>query len=375
MDATTNIQVPARQSFMERINPYVSIFGPLLMIAMLMVFMLLVEPARFFRLSNFEIVFMEAAMFMPMAVGMTFVIAQRGIDLSIGSIAALSALIMAFMIKQYGFSPYVGILIAITVGATLGAINGMVVTKLNVPDLIGTMAMDLIYRGIALVLAKGLVLAKFPEIIKVIGRGRIEGFLPVPVLIGIFTIVAGYFVLTRTFFGRYALGIGSDPEAAEMAGIAVDRQRVYAYSLMGALAGLGGVMLAGKLNSIQATSASFLNLHVIAAVVVGGTSLFGGRASMLGAFCGVILLAMITNATIILRIEFFWQSVAAGIVIVVSVAAYSWLQSKDKDVTGNLWAKIGSRQNLSILKFIGGLIAALIALFILGAALPGAATT
>jgi ribose transport system permease protein len=279
------------------------------------------------------------------------------------------------MIKQYGFSPYIGILIAITIGATLGAINGIVVTKLNVPDLIGTMAMDLIYRGIALVLAKGLVLAKFPDIIKTIGRGRIDGFLPVPVLIGIVTIIAGYFILTRTFFGRYALGIGSDPEAAEMAGIAVDRQRVYAYSLMGAFAGLGGVMLAGKLNSIQATSASFLNLHVIAAVVVGGTSLFGGRASMLGAFCGVILLAMITNATIILRIEFFWQSVAAGIVIVVSVAAYSWLQSKDKDVSGSFLANLGSRQNVSILKFLGGLIAALAAMFILGSVLPGPAIT
>lgn len=348
-----------------------AVLGPMSMILLLMAFMLLVEPARFFRASNFEIVLLEAALFMPMAVGMTFVIAQRGIDLSIGSVAALSALIMAFLIKQYGFSPYVGIIIAICIGAMLGTINGIVVTKLNVPDLIGTMAMDLVYRGIALVLAKGLVLAKFPDIITTIGRGRIEGFLPVPVLIGFVSIVAGHFALTRTHFGRYALAIGSDPEAAEMAGIAVHRQRVFAYALMGALAGLAGVMLAGKLNSIQATSASFLNLHVIAAVVVGGTSLFGGRASMLGALCGVILLAMITNATIILRIEFFWQSVAAGAVIVISVAMYSWLQAKDKDGARGLVATLFTRQNLSILKFLGGLVAAVLALLILGFALGG----
>ncbi len=142
---------------------------------------------------------------------------------------------------------------------------------------------------------------------------------------------------------------------------------------MGALAGLAGVMLAGKLNSIQATSASFLNLHVIAAVVVGGTSLFGGRASMLGAFCGVILLTMITNATIILRIEFFWQSVAAGIVIVISVAAYSWLRAKDKDVSGSFLSSALSKQNLAILKFLGGLLAALFALLIIGFVLPGGA--
>lgn len=348
-----------------------AVLGPMSMILLLMAFMLLAEPARFFRASNFEIVLLEAALFMPMAVGMTFVIAQRGIDLSIGSVAALSALIMAFLIKQYGFSPYVGIIIAICIGAMLGTINGIVVTKLNVPDLIGTMAMDLVYRGIALVLAKGLVLAKFPDIITTIGRGRIEGFLPVPVLIGFVSIVAGHFALTRTHFGRYALAIGSDPEAAEMAGIAVHRQRVFAYALMGALAGLAGVMLAGKLNSIQATSASFLNLHVIAAVVVGGTSLFGGRASMLGALCGVILLAMITNATIILRIEFFWQSVAAGAVIVISVAMYSWLQAKDKDGARGLVATLFTRQNLSILKFLGGLVAAVLALLILGFALGG----
>jgi ribose/xylose/arabinose/galactoside ABC-type transport system permease subunit len=141
---------------------------------------------------------------------------------------------------------------------------------------------------------------------------------------------------------------------------------------MGGIAGFAGVMLAGKLNSIQATSASFLNLHVIAAVVVGGTSLFGGRASMLGALCGVILLAMITNATIILRIEFFWQSVAAGLVIIISVAAYSWLQATDRDGGRGVRTALLSRENLSILKFVGGLFAGLAALLIIGFALPGA---
>lgn len=370
--AATSVDVGSvRKTFWDQAIPYLSILGPIFMILMLMAFMLVAEPTRFFRASNFEIILLEAAVFMPMAVGMTFVIAQRGIDLSIGSVAALSALVMAFLVKQYGFSPLAGIVLAVVLGGLLGTINGLVVTKLNVPDLIGTMAMDLVYRGIALVLAKGLVLATFPDIITTIGRGRIEGFLPVPVLIGLFSIIVGHIVLTRTHFGRYALGIGSDPDAAEMAGVAVHRQRIFAYAVMGALAGFAGVMLAGKLNSIQATSASFLNLHVIAAVVVGGTSLFGGRASMLGALCGVILLAMITNATIILRIEFFWQSVAAGLVIIVSVAAYSALQSNDRDGGTSFLAALRTKESLSILKFIGGLIAMLIALVLIGFVLPG----
>ena len=182
------------------------------------------------------------------------------------------------------------------------------------PDLIGTLAMDLVYRGFALVLAKGLVLARFPELITEIGRGQVFYILPTPVLIGILSMIGGYFVLTRTYFGRYTIAIGSNPDAADMTGVSVDRHRVYAYVLMGAMAGLAGIMLTGKLNAIQATSAPYFNLHVIAAVVVGGTSLFGGRASMLGSFAGVLLLSMMINALVTLRIEFFWQSVASGVV-------------------------------------------------------------
>jgi ribose transport system permease protein len=351
---------------MNRLGPLLTVLGPLIMIAMVMVFMAIMAPTRFYRLSNFEIILLETAVFMPLAVGMTFVIAQRGIDLSIGSVAALTALVTGFLIKFYGFPAWLAIPLAMAMGGFLGALNGFVITKLKVPDLIGTMAMDLIYRGIALVLGKGLVLFAFPELIKTIGRGRINGFLPVPVVIGICCFIAGYFVLRRTYFGRYALAIGSDPEAAEMAGIGVVRQRIFAYALLGALAGLAGIMLMGKLNSIQATTASFLNLHVIAAVVVGGTSLFGGRASMLGSFSGVILLAMITNATIILRIEFFWQSVASGLVIIISVAAYTWIRKKDRDGAGGLLSAFSIPENQKIIKFVGGLVAAIVVLLISG---------
>ena len=130
------------------------------------------------------------------------------------------------------------------------------------PDLIGTLAMDLVYRGFALVIAKGLVLARFPELITEIGRGQIPGFVPIPVLIGIATMIAGYFLLRRSHFGRYTIAIGSNPEAAELTGIAVNRHKVYAYVLCGACAALAGVMLTGKLNAIQATSAPYFNLHV-----------------------------------------------------------------------------------------------------------------
>ncbi|WP_419913227.1 ABC transporter permease [Hoeflea sp.] len=350
----------------SRLEPYFAFVGPLVMILMILLFMGVMEPARYFRISNLNIILLDAALYMPMAMAMTFVITQRGIDLSIGSVAALTAILMAFLVKGYGFPAWLGVLSAIAIGALLGLVNGLVITKFRVPDLIGTLAMDLVYRGFALVLAKGLVLARFPELITGIGRGQIPGFLPIPVVIGIATFIGGALVLRNTYFGRYTIAIGSNPEAAEMTGIAVDRHKVYAYVLMGAAAGLAGVMLTGKLNAIQATSAPYFNLHVIAAVVVGGTSLFGGRASMIGSFAGVLLLSMMINALVTLRIEFFWQSVASGVVIISSVALYTWLQKKDRDGSGSMLEALRTPDNVKLFKLTAGLAAALVLFLILG---------
>ncbi|MEM9205891.1 MAG: ABC transporter permease [Pseudomonadota bacterium] len=366
--------VDAPRPFTEKLEPYIAIIGPLVMILAVLVFMGIAEPTRYFRGSNLNLILLDAALYMPMAMAMTFVITQRGIDLSIGSIAALSGILMAFLIKQYGFSVYVAVPIAILLGAVMGLVNGLIITRFNVPDLIGTLAMDLVYRGFALVIAKGLVLARFPDFLTDIGRGQIPGFVPIPVIIGIATMIAGYFLLTRSYFGRYTIAIGSNPEAAELTGIAVKRHKVYAYVLCGACAALAGVMLTGKLNAIQATSAPYFNLHVIAAVVVGGTSLFGGRASMLGSFAGVLLLSMMINALVTLRIEFFWQSVASGVVIVSSVALYTWMQKKDRDGVGGLLAGLKTPDGQKMLRFSSALIGVLIALLAIGGLLAGDVT-
>ena len=369
MTMTTHPGNPVK--FSERIEPFLAIIGPMVMILAILLFMGVAEPARYFRLSNLNLILLDAALYMPMAMAMTFVITQRGIDLSIGSVAALTSILMAFLIKQFGFSAPVAITIALVLGALCGLINGLVITKFKVPDLIGTLAMDLVYRGLALVIAKGLVLARFPEILTEIGRGQIPGFIPVPVVIGLLTMALGYWLLKKTYFGRYTVAIGSNPEAAEMTGIAVDRYKIYAYILMGAAAALAGVMLTGKLNAIQATSAPYFNLHVIAAVVVGGTSLFGGRASMLGSLAGVLLLSMMINALVTLRIEFFWQSVASGVVIVSSVALYTWLQKKDRDGAKGLIAGLTTPESLKLLRLTGGLVALLALLLFIGSLFAG----
>jgi len=272
---------------------------------------------------------------------------------------------MAFLIKQYGFPAWSAALIAMCLGALMGLINGLVITKFKVPDLIGTLAMDLVYRGFALVLAKGLVLARFPDLITEIGRGQMFQILPTPVVIGLLTLIGGFFLLRKTHFGRYTVSIGSNPEASDMTGIAVDRHRVYAYILMGTMAALAGILLTGKLNAIQATSAPYFNLHVIAAVVVGGTSLFGGRASIVGSLAGVLLLSMMINALVTLRIEFFWQSVASGVVIIASVALYTWLQKKDRDGSGGLASVLSNPDNRKLAKATGILLAITAVLFVI----------
>jgi len=366
--SATNIE---QITLRERAEPYLAIIGPMVMILAILLFMGVVEPARYFRLSNLNLILLDAALYMPMAMAMTFVITQRGIDLSIGSIAALSAIAMAFLIKQYGFPAWLAVPIAISLGGLMGLINGLVITKFRVPDLIGTLAMDLVYRGLALVIAKGLVLARFPDLITDIGRGQIPGFIPIPVIIGIATMIGGYWILRKTYFGRYTVAIGSNPDAAEMTGIAVNRHKIYAYVLMGAAAALAGVMLTGKLNAIQATSAPYFNLHVIAAVVVGGTSLFGGRASMIGSFAGVLLLSMMINALVTLRIEFFWQSVASGVVIVSSVALYTWMQKADRDGSKGIFAGLSTPEGQKLLRFSAALIGVLIGLLAIGALLAG----
>ena len=198
--------------------------------------------------------------------------------------------------------------------------------------------------------------------------------IPTPAVIGMLVMALGYFALKRTYFGRYTVAIGSSPESAELTGIGVNRHKLYAYVLCGACAALAGLMLTGKQNAIQATMAPFFNLHVIAAVVVGGTSLFGGRASMIGSFSGVLLLAMMLNALVTLRIEFFWQPVASGFVIISSVALYAWIQKKDRDGAMGFFAGLKSAEGRKTMQLVAIIIGLLIALLAIGGITAGEVT-
>ena len=213
----------------ERLDPYLAIIGPLAMIFLILAFMGIAEPARYFRLSNFNIILLEAALYLPMAMAMTFVITQRGIDLSIGSVAALTGIIMAFLIKSYGFPTWIAVIMAVGIGSIFGLINGLVITKFRVPDLIGTLAMDLVYRGFALCPGEG---SGARPLSGSHHRDRPRPALLVPAHPGDHRhcrLHPRLLPLEAHPFRPYSIAIGSNPEAAEMTGIAVDRHKIYAY--------------------------------------------------------------------------------------------------------------------------------------------------
>lgn len=325
-NAGRRVELPA-------IDRYINILGPLVMIVAVCVAMALAEP-RFFEVPNLMIILQDAAIYMVLGMAMTIVISGAGIDLSIGAVAALAGIVLGMLVKDFGWGPYSAMAAALTLGLCCGAVNGLVITRLNVPDLLATLAMDQIYRGIALVLAAGAVLARFPEPIPFLGRGRLFDTVPTAAVIGLAALAIGYVIYHHTWLGRYAVAIGGNREAAVLTGININRQKVYAYALMGLCAAIAGVMLTGRLNAIQATAAQGFALHTIAAVVVGGTALFGGRGTMFGTLVGVILLSMVTNALVMLRFQFFWQLVASGVIIIAAIGFYSTLQRRGGDPRG-----------------------------------------
>ncbi len=333
MSATANTKLlndknAGRKIQLPWLRRYVNVVGPLVMIFGLSLIMLIFEP-RFFEVPNLMIILQDAAIFMVLGAMMTIVITSKGIDLSIGAVAALSSIIMALLIKDQNWNVYLAMVAAMLVGLCCGTANGLVITRLKVPDLLATLAMDQIYRGLALVLAAGTVLARFPEPIPFLGRGRLFDTFPTAAVVGLIALVIGYVLYHHTWLGRYAIAIGANREAATLTGINVNRQKVYQYALIGLCAAIAGIMLTGRLNAIQATAAPGFALHTIAAVVVGGTVLFGGRGTMFGTLVGTLLLAMVTNALVILRFQFFWQLVAAGVIIISSIGFYAYLQHRN----------------------------------------------
>lgn len=253
-----------------------------------------------------------------MAVGVTLVIITGGIDLSVGSVAALSGVLGVMLMADFGFHPLLGILGGILVGAAAGLVNGLLVSTVGLPPFIATLGMLSVARGLVLIATGAVAVFGAPESFRLLGQG-VLGPIPVPVLLIVLVAVAGHLVLTRTRLGRYAYVMGSNMEAARLSGVPVRKHTTWVYVVAGSLAGLGGMIAASRINSGQPNFGEGLELDVIAAVVIGGASLFGGRGTVLGSLIGAFLVAVIRNGAVQLNIGTFYQNVLIGVIIWLAV--------------------------------------------------------
>ena len=275
---------------------------------------------RFLSVFNLQILTRQIAIFGIIAIGETFVIITTGIDLSPGSMVAMTCVLVAWFIT-HGLGIIGSIIAILIVSAGVGIWHGLYVSKLRIPPFIITLCTFLIARGLGGAITKGWPIINLPSSLSSLWYGMILKIIPVPVLI--LAIVAGIavFILRYTILGRHIYAIGGSIEAARLSGINVDRTRIIVYTVSAVLAGVVGILHAARLNQGTANVGQFYELYAIAAAVIGGTSLFGGVGTVLGTVIGASILSTIWNSMVLLKISAYWQNVVLGIVIVIAVTA------------------------------------------------------
>lgn len=316
------------QVLILRLRAWVALFGIIVVFSIL-------SPA-FLTGSNLRVMTEHVAITAIIAVGQTFVILTAGIDLSVGAIAGLCGMIAGgllydgLVLEPFGvvifFSVPVVIMIALALGAGVGAVNGLVITRLGVAPFIATLGMLSVARGFGLLRSDGATfpdLAGAPELgntgFDYLGTGRILST-PVPIVLMVVVVVIAAYIAKRTAFGRRVYAIGGNERAAELAGIRVDRIKVGVYMISGFCAAVTGLLITSQLGAAFPDTATSYELNAIAAVVLGGTSLFGGRGTIGGTVIGAFVIGFLSDGLVLVGVSEFWQMIVKGAVIVAAVA-------------------------------------------------------
>ncbi|WP_285768052.1 ribose ABC transporter permease [Peribacillus sp. SI8-4] len=293
-------------------------FGPLLALVLLFIVITVLNPS-FMEPNNILNLLRQTSINALIAFGMTFIILTGGIDLSVGSILALSSALMAGMMVS-GMDPILAILIGILLGAIMGVINGILVSKGKMAPFIVTLATMTIFRGLTLVYTDGKPITGIGDSVafQMLGRGYFLG-LPVPAVVMVIAFFVLWFLLHKTSFGRKTYAIGGNEKASRISGIKVDRVKVAIYGLAGTMAAIAGAILTSRLNSAQPTAGQSYEMDAIAAVVLGGTSLSGGKGRLFGTLVGVLIIGTLNNGMNLLGVSSFYQQVVKGAVILIAV--------------------------------------------------------
>jgi ribose transport system permease protein len=269
---------------------------------------------------------------------MTIVVLTAGIDLSVGSVLALCGAVTAGLLKNgipfpaadlfIGFTILGAMIAAILVGSVLGWFNGFVITKFNVPPFVATLAMLTIARGFTMLYTGGHPISNLGDRFALIGAGSFIG-IPVPVWIASMVVLIAFFITKKTKLGRYIYAIGGNETAAKLSGIRINRVKITVYTIGAALAAIGGVIVTSRLDSAQPNAGISYELDAIAAVVIGGTSLSGGKGSILGTVMGAVIIGVLNNGLVLLNVSPFWQQVVKGGVILLAVVIDKIGEQKD----------------------------------------------
>jgi len=293
--------------------------GPLVGLFLLVAYLSFATDT-FFTLGNFLNILDQITVLGILAIGMTFVILIGGIDLAVGSILALCIMVMGYLVKEAGLPMWLGIFLGLTVAGIAGGISGTLVAFFRVPAFIATLAMMSAARGLANMVTDGHQIISFPIWFNLMALIRHGGFLTTTVAVMLVVFVVCWLYLRSTSGGRSLYAIGGNEEVARLAGINVKLHTVGVYVVSGVLAGLAGIMLAARLDSVQPSAGFTYELDAIAAVVIGGTSLSGGIGGLTGTAIGVLIIGVLRNGLNLLGVSPFTQQVVIGVVIALAVA-------------------------------------------------------
>jgi inositol transport system permease protein len=336
----TDVARPGGQSHIDAFG-LLARFAPLIFLVILMGVFAIAEP-RFLNPLNLFNVMRQVSIYGLLAIGMTFVILTAGIDLSVGSLLAFAGLVAAAVSKgglsnrftvgegqdavSYGW--YLAALAAIVVGLIGGFIQGFAITRLRVPPFVVTLGGMSVFRGAALLFAEGGPISGFDPGFVWWGQGRVFGQVPIPVIAFLGFAVLAHIVLRYTRYGRQVYAVGGNPEAARLSGLNVRWVTTSVYVIMGFFAGLGSFVLAARLNSAEAVAGTGYELTVIASVVIGGTSLFGGNGTIFGTVIGTILIGVLLNGLVLMNVSSYIQQIIIGVIIVLAVAFDTFAKSR-----------------------------------------------
>lgn len=282
---------------------------------------------EFFSASNMSNVLRQVTINAILAVGMTFVILSSRIDLSVGSVMAFTGTMMAAAMVDYGIPWFGAILIGVVIGATLGLINGIIISYLKLPAIIVTLAMMQIPRGLALLYTGGYPLNGLPSSFSNIGRGYLFNIIPIPVVIMAIVYILAYIILNHLPIGRYIYAIGGNEEAVRLSGIKVKLYKIIPFVVSGITASIGGVIITSRLMSGQPMAGEGFELDAIAAVVLGGTDVAGGRGHIVGTLLGAMMLGVLTNGLNLIGVSPYVQRIFKGLIIIAAV----YVSGRNKD--------------------------------------------